>query len=86
MKQAYNLLLSDTVVDRPGTPPWVDEPRRELVRLVNDGTLTSCRVIDLGWGVGDNAIFLAQTGFTVTGLPKGTSSLSRHYRNGWVQG
>lgn len=62
MKLAYNLWY------RHGTPPWVGEPRHELVRLVADGTLQPGHAIDLGCGVGDNAIFLAQHGFTVTGV------------------
>lgn len=71
MKQAYNLWY------RHGTPPWVGEPRRELVRLVTNGTLTPCRVIDLGCGVGDNAIFLAQHGFAVTGVDFAPSAIDR---------
>ena len=53
---------------RWGTPPWVGGARPELVRLVSDGTLTPGRAIDLGCGEGDNAIFLAQHGFSVTGV------------------
>ncbi|WP_120519775.1 class I SAM-dependent methyltransferase [Arthrobacter celericrescens] len=53
---------------RFGTPPWVGDARQELVALVNDGTLTPCRAIDLGCGEGDNAVFLARHGFDVTAV------------------
>ncbi|HEX6682984.1 MAG TPA: class I SAM-dependent methyltransferase, partial [Candidatus Limnocylindrales bacterium] len=52
-----------------GTPPWVGGAREELVRLVESGILAPPgRVIDLGCGEGDNAIFLAQQGFDVTAV------------------
>jgi len=53
---------------RYGTPPWVMGPREELVELVESGRLRPGRAIDLGCGSGDNAIFLAQHGFDVTGV------------------
>ena len=53
---------------RYGTPPWVMGPREELVRFVQSGRLRPGRAIDLGCGVGDNAIFLAQHGFDVVGV------------------
>ena len=65
MKLFYNLWY------RHGTPPWVSGPRPELVDLVTNGVLPPGRAIDLGCGVGDNAIFLAQHGFTVTGIETG---------------
>ncbi|HEY3337629.1 MAG TPA: class I SAM-dependent methyltransferase [Propionicimonas sp.] len=71
MKLLYDLWY------RHGTPPWVGRPRQELVRLVTDGTLTPGRAIDLGCGVGDNAIFLAQHGFTVTGVDFADAAIER---------
>jgi SAM-dependent methyltransferase len=53
---------------RFGTPPWVGQPRPELVNLVESGALQPGRAIDLGCGTGDNAIFLTQHGFEVTAL------------------
>jgi 2-polyprenyl-3-methyl-5-hydroxy-6-metoxy-1,4-benzoquinol methylase len=50
------------------TPPWVGQARSELVQLVESGELLPGRAIDLGCGEGDNAIFLAQHGFQVTGI------------------
>lgn len=57
---------------RFGSPPWVGATRTELVELVEDGTLRPGRAIDLGCGVGDNAIFLARHGFEVTAIDYGT--------------
>ena len=71
MKQFYDLWY------RHGTPPWVGGPRHELVTLVTGGTLTPGRAIDLGCGVGDNAIFLAQHGFTVTGVDFAPAAIHR---------
>lgn len=71
MKLAYDLWY------RHGTPPWVGGPRPELVRLVTDDTLTPGSAIDLGCGVGDNAIFLAQHGFTVTGVDFADAAIAR---------
>lgn len=53
---------------RFGTPPWVGAARQDLVALVNNGTLSPCRAIDLGCGEGDNAVFLARHGFDVTAV------------------
>ena len=62
---------------RWGTPPWVGGPREELVRLVTNKTLTPGRAIDLGCGEGDNAIFLAQHGFTVTAVDFAQSAVAK---------
>jgi SAM-dependent methyltransferase len=62
MKLMYDLWY------RYGTPPWVIGPRSELVQLVESQRIVPCRAIDLGCGTGDNAIFLAQSGFSVTGV------------------
>ena len=71
MKLFYNLWY------RHGTPPWVGGPRPELVDLVTSGVLSPGRAIDLGCGVGDNAIFLAQHGFTVTGIDYAPAAIER---------
>jgi hypothetical protein len=38
-----------------------------LVRLVESGQLEPCRAIDLGCGIGENVIYLAQQGFVRRG-------------------
>lgn len=49
--------------------PWeMNEPRPELVKMVESGKLTPSRAIDLGCGTGDNAIYLAKHGFEVVGV------------------
>jgi SAM-dependent methyltransferase len=55
--------------------PWDIGPRDELVKLVESGTIASCKVIDLGSGTANNCIFLAQHGFEVTGVDYSTSAI-----------
>jgi SAM-dependent methyltransferase len=62
IRMAYDLWY------RHGEPPWILGPRAELIELVEGGRLRPCRAIDLGCGVGDNAIYLAQQGFEVTAV------------------
>lgn len=72
MKTFYNLWY------RFGTPPWVGSARPELVRLVSDGVLAPPgRAIDLGCGTGANSIYLAQQGFSVTGVDFAPAALAR---------
>lgn len=71
MKLVYNLWY------RHSTPPWVIGPRPELVHLVTTGFLPPGRAIDLGCGVGDNAVFLAQHGFTVTAIDYAPAAIER---------
>ena len=62
---------------RFGTPPWVGQARSELVQLVTSGDLRPGRVIDLGCGEGDNAIFLAQHGFQVTAVDFSPAAIAK---------
>jgi SAM-dependent methyltransferase len=78
--RAYNLWY------RWGTPPWVGSARSELVKLVEDGTLTPGRAIDLGCGEGDNAVFLAQHGFEVTAVDFAASALEKGRRKAAAAG
>jgi SAM-dependent methyltransferase len=71
---------------RFGTPPWAGEPREDLIRLVTDGTLQPGRAIDLGCGEGDNAIYLAQHGFTVTGIDFAPSAIAKAKRKAAAAG
>src|SRR5512147_2591515 len=48
--------------------PWDRGARQELVALVESGRIQPGRALDLGCGVGANAIYLAQHGFEVTGV------------------
>lgn len=50
-------------------PPWdVDHPQSVFVGLFNDGEIRPGRVLDVGSGTGENAIFLAQHGCSVAGI------------------
>jgi cyclopropane fatty-acyl-phospholipid synthase-like methyltransferase len=62
---------------RFGTPPWVGQPRSELVQLVESGELLPGRAIDLGCGEGANATFLAQRGFQVTGIDFSAAAIDK---------
>jgi cyclopropane fatty-acyl-phospholipid synthase-like methyltransferase len=49
--------------------PWnIETPPKALVDLIENGEVKPCRAIDLGCGAGNYAIYLASTGFDVTGV------------------
>ncbi len=49
--------------------PWnMETPPEPLVELVDSGKVRPCRVIDLGCGAGNYAVYLAERGFEVTGV------------------
>ena len=51
-----------------GTPPWdIGRPQQEIVCLEETGQITG-KVLDVGCGTGDNALFLAGCGHEVVGL------------------
>lgn len=61
--------------------PWdIGGPRPELVHLVEDGALESCRAIDLGCGIGENVIYLAKEGFVATGVDISSRAIAKAYR------
>lgn len=53
------------------TPPWWDlgRPQDDVVRLHGRGGFQG-KVLDLGCGTGENALFLAEQGLQVTGLDR----------------
>ncbi|MGA2875448.1 MAG: class I SAM-dependent methyltransferase, partial [Nitrososphaerales archaeon] len=51
-----------------GTPPWdIGRPQAEFVRISSEGGILG-RVLDIGCGTGENAIFFASLGLKVWGL------------------
>jgi len=67
---------------RGSKPPLWDirRPANELVKLVNEGAIRRCRVVDLCCGSGTDAIFLASKGFDVTGIDIAPTALNQARR------
>jgi SAM-dependent methyltransferase len=66
--------------------PWEIGPRPELMELVQIGRLHPGRAIDLGCGTGANAIYLAEHGFTVTGVDFAPAALAGARRKAHLAG
>ena len=62
---------------RFGKPPWViDEAQPDLIAAVSDGFVRGPAVLDVGCGTGDNAVYLAGRGFSVTGVDFSAKAIS----------
>ena len=57
------------------TPPWDSKAPKENVVAWEQAGLVHGEVLDIGCGLGDNAIYLAQQGFAVTGLDISSTAL-----------
>lgn len=52
-----------------GLPPWdIGRPQPAFEALVNDGEIKPGKALDVGCGTGENAMLLAKSGCTVTGI------------------
>src|SRR3990172_6556566 len=79
--------MSPPVVDRAAprdfeemyqsTPPWdIGRPQPEFVRLAKEGEVRG-RVLDVGCGTGENALFLASEGREVWGVDASPTAISK---------
>lgn len=51
-----------------GTPPWdIGRPQPQFVQLAEAGKISG-RILDVGCGTGENALFLAERGLEVVGI------------------
>jgi ubiquinone/menaquinone biosynthesis C-methylase UbiE len=51
------------------TPPWdIGHPQPVFARLFRDGEIRPGRILDVGCGTGENALFLAENGCSVSGV------------------
>src|SRR5207302_11255421 len=59
-------------------PPWdIGRPQPAFVELVQAGELNKGRVLDVGCGTGENALYLAERGFSVAGVDLSTRAIDR---------
>ncbi len=65
------------VIYRYFRAPWDVPAREELVSLVESGHVKPGSVIDLGCGTGENAVYLAQKGFNVTGVDYAEAAIEK---------
>jgi len=61
----------------PDHIPWEHFPYSFLKDLVESGRLTKGNILDVGCGTGNQSIFLAKHGFTVTGVDLSAAAITR---------
>ncbi len=60
-----------------GTPPWdIGRPQGEFVRIAREGGISG-RVLDIGCGTGENAMFFASLGLEAWGLDAAPLAIQR---------
>jgi len=70
----YNMNLKEKMeqiyrTEPPDKIPWnITHPPQQLEELVEEGKVMPCKAIDLGCGIGNYAIWLAQKGFEMSGI------------------
>ena len=63
---------------KSGDTPWdIGKPDFNLLEVVAGKPISSCKALDIGCGTGDNAIWLAQNGFQVTGTDASNIALEK---------
>lgn len=69
-----------------GTPPWdIGRPQAEFVRIAHDGEIRG-RVLDIGCGTGENAIFFAGLGLEVWGMDTAPLAIEKARRKAAERG
>lgn len=49
--------------------PWnLETPPEAMVELVRSGKIKPCKTVDLGCGAGNQVVYLAGRGFSMTGI------------------
>jgi cyclopropane fatty-acyl-phospholipid synthase-like methyltransferase len=60
-----------------GIPPWdIGRPQKEFVGLAKDGEISG-KVLDVGCGTGENALYLASLGFEAWGIDAAPSAIKK---------
>jgi 2-polyprenyl-3-methyl-5-hydroxy-6-metoxy-1,4-benzoquinol methylase len=78
IRKQMNNIYRDVPLDNI---PWNSmEPPALLVEAVESGKIPPCRVVDLGCGAGNYAVWLADRGFDVTGIDISEEAI-RHARS-----
>jgi len=69
-----------------GTPPWdIGRPQAELVRVASEGGIRG-RVLDVGCGTGENAIFFSGLGHEAWGLDAAPRAIEKARRKAVERG
>jgi len=58
----------EKVYESKATPWDVEQAEDVLVKLINSNFIKPCRVLEIGCGAGNDAIFMAKKGFDVTAI------------------
>ncbi|MBV8529172.1 MAG: class I SAM-dependent methyltransferase [Candidatus Dormibacteraeota bacterium] len=69
-----------------GSPPWdIGRPQSVFVTLFGEGAIRG-RVVDVGCGTGENALYLAAQGLDVTGVDAAPAAIERAHRKAEERG
>lgn len=69
-----------------GIPPWdIGRPQKEIIRLAEDGEISG-KVLDVGCGTGEDALYLGGLGFEVWGIDAAPSAIKKAKENAKKRG
>jgi len=67
--------------------PWnMETPPEAIVELVRSGRIKPCQAIDLGCGAGNQAVYLAGMGFSMTGIDSSPAAIDLARKNAEKKG